>query len=367
MTNPSTVGRYDREVDLDLETSHTKMLRLIGTNQRVLDLGCATGQLAKVLRERGCDVVGIEPDPEAAKLAAEHCSAVIVGDVEDLDLSLELGERRFDVIVAGDVLEHLKQPELALAALRPFLDRNGCLITSVPNVGHGSVRLALLGGAFPYAELGLLDRTHLRFYTRESLLRMLGDADFTPIHVEGVDLPIELSEVPFAPEDTPPGVLEALAGQSDALVYQFVVVALPTRGALGAIPMLARALAKRVQELAPLKAEVDVLRPALEQQREAIEQMRVMVLEANDKALRNDGELERMRLYAAQLSAAAGQKDHQIAALENDVAQLRKVEQSLKDIYASKLWRIASTYRGVMNVLRASWSDPRAGGSSGRA
>lgn len=349
-------SRYDTETDLSAETPHTKMLRLVGTNQRVLDLGCATGQLAKVLRERGCDVVGIEADPDAAKLAAEHCSAVIVGDVEELDLGLELGERRFDVIVAGDVLEHLKKPEETLASLRPFLDRNGCLITSVPNVGHGSVRLALLGGSFPYAELGLLDDTHLRFYTRSSLLAMLEAAGFAPIHVETIELAIEHSEVPFEAEAVPPGVMDALASQPDAMVYQFVVVALPNRGALAPLAQLTKALAKRVATLEPLEPEVKTLRSTVHDHQEAVEQMRLMVLEANDKALRNDGELARLRVYAAQLSGALAQKDQQIDILNNEIGQLREVEETLREIYASKLWRIASTYRGLVNVLRHSRS-----------
>jgi len=332
------------EIDLSVETSHTKLLRLVGTNQRVLDLGCATGQLAKVLRERGCDVVGIESDPDSAKLAAEHCSAVIVGNVEDLDLGLELGERRFDVIVE------------TLASLRPFLDRNGCLITSVPNVGHGSVRLALLGGSFPYAELGLLDETHLRFYTRSSLLAMLEAADFAPIHVETIELPIEHSEVPFEAEDVPPGVMDALTSQPDVLVYQFVVVALPNRGALAPLAQFTKALARRLEVLEPLEPEVKTLRAVVHNQHEVVERMRLMVLEATDKALRNDGELARLRLYAAQLTGAQAQKDQQIDILRNEVGQLRKVEDSLREIHASKLWRIASTYRGLVNVVRSSRS-----------
>lgn len=354
MTNGSKASRYDNEIDMGIETSHTKILRLVGTRQRVLDLGCATGQLAKVLRERGCEVVGIEADAEAAKLAAEHCDSVIVGDVEELDLAMELGERRFDVIVAGDVLEHLKAPEATLASLRPFLDRNGCLITSVPNVAHGSVRLALLTGSFPYAELGLLDRTHLRFYTRSSLREMLEAAEFTPVHVEDLHLDIEHSEVPFAADEIPPGLVEVLAEQTDARVYQFVVVALPSRAALGPIPQITRALHKRVEALEPLETEVELLRTVVAQQQEAVEVHQLRLLEANDRALRNDGELERLR----QLAAACAQQDSRVANLEYEVAQLRDVEDQLRKVYASRVWRAFTTYRGLVNVLRSARPGP---------
>src|SRR5688500_10369431 len=143
------------------------VIRLVGTGKRVLELGCATGYVSRVLVENGCEVVGIELDAEAAKRAMEHCEFVVVGDLEVLDLAEELGDRQFDVIVAADTLEHLKNPEIVLERLHPFFAPNGYLVASIPNIAHGSVRLALLEGRFPYSQTGLLDDTHLRFYTRD--------------------------------------------------------------------------------------------------------------------------------------------------------------------------------------------------------
>ena len=97
------------------------MVQLVGTDRRVLELGPATGHMTRVLRDRGCTVVGIEVDPEMANQAAEFAERVIVGNLDKLDLDEELGSDRFDVIVAADVLEHLTDPLSALRRLRRFL------------------------------------------------------------------------------------------------------------------------------------------------------------------------------------------------------------------------------------------------------
>ena len=97
-----------------------------------------------MLRDRGCAIVGIELEPGAAAAAAVHCERMVVGDLDALDLDAELGEDRFDVIVAADVLEHLKDPAGTLGRLRPFLAPGGYFVISLPNVAHADVRLALL-------------------------------------------------------------------------------------------------------------------------------------------------------------------------------------------------------------------------------
>ena len=105
----------------------------------------------------------------------------------------------FDAIVAADVLEHLKDPLEALNRLRPFLKPDGFFVISVPNVAHGSVRLALLSGDFEYADIGLLDSTHLRFFTRETLEKLLDDAELGLVEMRRHELDLDASEVAFDP------------------------------------------------------------------------------------------------------------------------------------------------------------------------
>ena len=165
-------SKYDTSVDPNSNSTHAKIVELVGHDKRVLDVGAATGYLAEVLGGRGCRVTGVELDPEAARRAESFCDRVIVGDVEALDLARELGGETFDVIVFGDVLEHLKDPLETLKRLKPFLGPEGRVVASIPNIAHGSVRLALMQGKFEYRPLGLLDDTHLKFFTRESVERL---------------------------------------------------------------------------------------------------------------------------------------------------------------------------------------------------
>ena len=100
--------RYDDAVDLAVENdSHSMVVRAVARGSRVLDLGCATGRLAAALTERGCEVVGVEADPASAAIARERCAEVHVLDL-DGPLRGLAGLGTFDVIICGDVLEHLK-------------------------------------------------------------------------------------------------------------------------------------------------------------------------------------------------------------------------------------------------------------------
>lgn len=146
-----------------------------GSN-RVLDVGCAEGFLGESLKQMGRaqEVVGIELFPEAARVAESRLSRVICGDIETIDrntLELEVGS--FDYIICGDVLEHLRNPWAVLSWLASLLKRGGRLIVSIPNVRHWSVTFSLLfRGEWTYHTHGILDRTHLRFFTRKSAIRL---------------------------------------------------------------------------------------------------------------------------------------------------------------------------------------------------
>jgi len=147
-----------------------------GTPRRVLELGCASGVLAARLKERhpGATVVGIEPGRAAAELAATRLDRVIRARIEDVDFGAEgLQEGGFDTIVAGDVLEHLVNPWRVLERLRPLLAPGGQLVASIPNVRNALLIAALaVNGRWEYRDRGLLDITHLRFFTLEEIRRL---------------------------------------------------------------------------------------------------------------------------------------------------------------------------------------------------
>jgi 2-polyprenyl-3-methyl-5-hydroxy-6-metoxy-1,4-benzoquinol methylase len=109
------------------------------------------------------------------------CDKVVVGDLQHLDV--DALAPAYDVLLFGDTLEHLPDPPALLRRLRPRLAPGGVLVTSIPNVANWSIRLSLLVGRFRYTDRGLLDRTHLRFYTRRTAVEMLAEAGFDAISV----------------------------------------------------------------------------------------------------------------------------------------------------------------------------------------
>lgn len=229
MTVEGTSGalRYDYTVDVTVDSTATKILSHVPAGARVLDLGCGPGALARVLVARGAAVTGVEFDAEAAKRAELSGATVFVADLDTTDLTELLAGRVFDVVIAADVLEHLRDPAATLRQVRDVLAPAGYVVVSVPNVAHASVRLALLGGSFPYTDTGLLDRTHLHFWTRSSLLELLAGAGFTAAAVAHQDLGPLDSEVVVPESSRTPEALAAATADADALAYQFVVLAVP--------------------------------------------------------------------------------------------------------------------------------------------
>jgi O-antigen biosynthesis protein len=277
--------RYERRIDLGSDSTHAMVVRFVGADQRVLELGPATGHMTRVLRDRGCSVVGIELDPKMAAEAEQYCERMIVGDLDELELDAELGSDRFDVVVAADVLEHLKDPLAALRRLRPFVASDGFFVISLPNVAHGSVRLALLEGHFSYQKVGLLDETHLRFFTRESIGKLLDEAELGVAEVHHQALNIDASEVSFDPAAVPAGVIDSLVQDPDAQIYQFVIKAIPLEA-----PGL-REMQRRSRELAHENASLREAAGA--GGREA--QLRSALIDAHDQLLRRDEQINSMQ------------------------------------------------------------------------
>jgi 2-polyprenyl-3-methyl-5-hydroxy-6-metoxy-1,4-benzoquinol methylase len=230
--NSGRADIYDSPLDLNnANDPRTLALRLIAAGKAVLELGPATGRVTRVLSERGCQIVAVEQDGTMASNLERYCSRVIVGDVERLSLEEVFGEQRFDVILAGDFLEHLAQPLELLQKLKRYLTEEGYIVASIPNIAHGSVRLSLLQGKFEYKDIGILDRTHLRFFTLESILRLFADAGFAIVDVQRVRQdPFKEPYVDRPQLDQPelrPELKRLIEDDPDAATVQFVIKALP--------------------------------------------------------------------------------------------------------------------------------------------
>ncbi len=215
---------YDLSINPDDDNNtHAFALRMIGHNKSVLEVGAATGYFTKVLAERGCKVVGMEIDPGAAKQAEAFADRVVVGDVDDESVWDFVDDEAFDVITFGDVLEHLKDPLATLRFAKRKLKPFGFIVTSLPNVSHGDVRLSLLHGSFQYRDTGLLDRTHIRFFTLETIRELLADAGFIIVETERVIMPLFQSELGVRPEQFPQSVIDEVRADPEAITYQYVM------------------------------------------------------------------------------------------------------------------------------------------------
>jgi SAM-dependent methyltransferase len=147
----------------------------------VLDVGCFCGAVGTWLKRKypGVRVVGIEPLETAADEARKCLDAVLLGRLEDVNPSdAGVGPGTVDVIVLADVLEHMFDPWNALLKLRPLLKSGGVVLASIPNVRNLTVLEQLAGGDFPYADSGLLDITHIRFFTWKGVQRLFGETGF---------------------------------------------------------------------------------------------------------------------------------------------------------------------------------------------
>jgi len=193
--------RYDAKYDvtgdryiykqIDPYSSHAKILQWIDQERpsEVLEVGTATGYLTSEMIERGCVVTGVEVDPEMAQLSAKYCRRMLVGDIETMDLS-DLG--RFDAIVFGDVLEHLKDPGALLTRVTALLKPGGKILISFPNVANIWVRLNLLFGRFEYSRVGILDEGHLRFFTLKTAVELANKSGFDVESTQVTPVPLPL-------------------------------------------------------------------------------------------------------------------------------------------------------------------------------
>ena len=170
---------YSDKSAVYFDNARQEIAPLVPNNtDRVLEIGCGTGATMKWLRNvRPVRyAVGIELFPEAAELAATAFDAVLTGSIESMDLP----EGKFDLVIALDVLEHLVDPWRTLGRLHAILNENGALVVSLPNIGHYSVSVPLLlRGRFDYGDEGLLDRTHLRFFTTKTAIDLLTRSGLT--------------------------------------------------------------------------------------------------------------------------------------------------------------------------------------------
>jgi 2-polyprenyl-3-methyl-5-hydroxy-6-metoxy-1,4-benzoquinol methylase len=157
---------------------------------KILDVGCSEGYLGAFLKSLGHYVTGVELNSNAVEKANILLDFVFSGSIHEFFISYP--ESKFDCIIFGDVLEHLSDPHEVLVACHNHLELNGFLIASLPNVSHAAIRAMLLNGRWDYSDLGILDRTHLKFFTKETAAELFKQTNFDVLDTGQVQLPIEV-------------------------------------------------------------------------------------------------------------------------------------------------------------------------------
>jgi SAM-dependent methyltransferase len=211
-------------------SSHDWILKILAREKRplrILDFGAATGYLGMRLGEQGHSLAGVEADEQAAEQARPYYDPFYVADLDEFEFP---ARGAFDWILFADILEHLREPEKVLARALPCLYPSGKILISAPNVAHFAIRLGLLAGRFDYADRGILDRTHLRFFTLRTLEAMIERAGCRVLDVRAAPAPVQLvfpftRAKAFAPLHHAHFALACLRKQLFA--YQFVVTARP--------------------------------------------------------------------------------------------------------------------------------------------
>jgi len=179
----ATAGPERKRADYYLDPRPDVQSLIEARGKRILDVGCAAGELGAALKRAGaCEVVGVEAAQEAAAQARGKLDRVIVGDAGSPDLPLDLAS--FDYVIFADVLEHLVDPWAALASFSRYLKADGRVVASIPNARFYAIIARLIFNRWGYRESGILDRTHLRFFTWPTIKEMFEGAGLSVERVQ---------------------------------------------------------------------------------------------------------------------------------------------------------------------------------------
>lgn len=179
--------KYDFYLDMRVRRSHTLILEKVKPGSVVLELGSSTGIMTNYMKNQlGCEVYICDIDETAIQTARQFANGSWLGDLDTLQWVKAFDPVKFDYVLCADVLEHLRNPEGVLAQTKEVLKDNGEVLLSMPNVAHNSVVYPLLENRFDYTEVGILDSTHLKFYTYPSLKKLCTEAGFTPVDEDAI-------------------------------------------------------------------------------------------------------------------------------------------------------------------------------------
>lgn len=221
------MNKYDFQLDMNSINSNSAILKNLTPNSKVLELGCAYGRMTKYMRETlNCTIDTIELDEEAGKIAANWANKSFAANIEEQDTWDELkfiGCCDYDHIIFADVLEHLRWPHETLNNAKGLLKDTGTIWISIPNIAHNSVIIDLINNKFNYRDVGILDDTHLKFFTINSLLGMIDKCELNVIKRIDLINKVEYTEFNNSYDELPDDISNLLKNRELGEVYQFVL------------------------------------------------------------------------------------------------------------------------------------------------
>lgn len=215
--------KYETDINLEFENTMTLMINEIEKESVVLEFGPASGRLTRYLKEKcDCKVYIVELDEEAGKIASQYAEDAVIGDIEKYEWLERFGNIRFDYILFADVLEHLYNPEKVLESVKKLLKPNGYVIMSLPNIAHNSIIIDLLDNKFEYKPTGLLDNTHIKFWTYSNIENMLKKLEFNVDIKQATYTQVGFNEFNNSYEDLKNINPMVLKSREMGEIYQFV-------------------------------------------------------------------------------------------------------------------------------------------------
>ena len=335
---------FDKNVDskhyepsaIDLKnrnSSHTLIVELTGCNKTVLEVGTSTGYLSKILKKQGNRVIGVEIDGEAAAIATQYCDQMMTEDIETLVLENYFEPHYFDVVIFGDVLEHLRWPNLVLEKVKRHLKPKGYLVVSLPNIAHGDIILNLLVGKFRYTKLGLLDITHLRFFALDDIIELFENSGYQITDLQTTTFEVGATEANIDLNLVPKEVLEMIKILPHAQTYQFVF----------------RAYLKEYGYVNPISLPKADLTEAFHQGKDArIAHLEGVVRDKEAEVREKEAEAEVLRAGQSHLEGVVRDKEAEAEVLRAGQSHL---EAAVNHIYNSHGWKALLFYYRIRDKL----------------
>jgi SAM-dependent methyltransferase len=229
----SVFMNYEYDFDLDANNAAANVIRIVGKNKRVLEVGAGSGAISRKLVEAmGCEVVALEINPASVEKLKTFCSKVYSVDLNSKDWPSELGsEEKFGAVIAADVLEHLYDPWTVLKQMKTLLNDDGFIVLSLPHAAYWGVLASLAHDDFAYGEWGLFDKTHIRFFGMHNVQTLHESAGLAIEDYRLIELSPDKTEFSNRWDSLSAAERRAFASHRFSSVYQVVTKAVPVERA----------------------------------------------------------------------------------------------------------------------------------------